>query len=244
MTEKLTGKIYRSIVALPYRYSTLFGALRTIFSYEPAEEIINKAMAFITYSRIGGDYLEFGVYKGNSFAAAYHLAQKHGLREMKFYAFDSFQGLPEISGLDIHQSNVLEKSDCACSLKKFQKIIARKGVDPKKVTAVAGWYKDTLNEKTKKELPIKKAAVIYVDCDFYESTVAVLNFITDYLQDGTVLIFDDWFLFRGSPNYGEQKAFSQWLAAHPYLKTTEFQKSGWASNSFIIHCQWKEQRKR
>jgi hypothetical protein len=33
------------------------------------------------------------------------------------------------------------------------------------------------------KLPLKKAAIIMIDCDLYESTVSVLDFITDYLQD-------------------------------------------------------------
>jgi O-methyltransferase len=50
--------------------------------------------------------------------------------------------------------------------------------------------------------------VIWVDCDLYESTVPVLDFITEYIQDGTVIIFDDWYSFRADPDRGEQKALA------------------------------------
>ena len=104
-----------------------------------------------------------------------------------------------------------------------------------RVRVIPGWYKDTLKQETKQELDIKSAAVIYVDCDLYESTVPVLDFVTDYVIDGTVLIFDDWFCFRGNPNRGEQRAFNEWLENNPNIKVTEFHKVGWHGNSFIIH---------
>ena len=61
-------------------------------SYSPKEEIIRNAMKFVCSSQLDGDYLEFGVYEGFSFASAFHFAHRQGLEEMKFFAFDSFQG--------------------------------------------------------------------------------------------------------------------------------------------------------
>ena len=74
-----------------------------------------------------------------------------------------------------------------------------------------------------------------VDCDLYESACSVLNFLSDLVRDGTVLIFDDWHVYRGNSLKGEQRAFNEWLAANPQLKATEFQKFSWHGNSFIIH---------
>ena len=62
-----------------------------------------------------------------------------------------------------------------------------------------------------------------------------MDFITDYIQDGTVLIFDDWFCFRGNPNRGEQRAFREWLKRNPSIKVSEFHKYGAEGNSFIVH---------
>jgi len=153
---------------------------------------------------------------------------------MRFYAFDLFEGLPKIKGLDNDGFCPYDKGQYSCSVNKFKKIIARKGVDLNKVEIIPGWYAKVLNEKLKKKLPIKKASIIWIDCDLYESTVPVLNFITDYIQDGTILIFDDWFSFRGDPNRGEQKAFKEWLKKNPSIKATEFHKFS-CGNSFILH---------
>lgn len=48
-----------------------------------------------------------------------------------------------------------------------------------------------------------------------------LEFVTDLLVDGTILIFDDWFLFRGRSDRGEQRAFAEWKERHG-IKAKQF----------------------
>jgi hypothetical protein len=219
------------------RYSGNFMAMRDIFEYLPYEKTIRTAMEFVYYSNLHGDYLEFGVFQGAHFTSAYHFAQLNGLDFMRFHAFDSFKGLPEISGRDLSAPRQFEKGEFACDAETFKRILARNGVDLGKVTITSGWFNDTLNGDTKRKLQIQKAAIIWIDCDFYESTVPVLDFITDYVQDGTLVIFDDWFCFNGNPAYGEQRAFREWLKKNPFLSASEFHKYGWAGLSFILHVQ-------
>ena len=210
----------------------------TFITYSPRGEMLNKTMEYVRFSKMEGDYLEFGVYVGKSFVSAYHLAQHQGLKDMRFYAFDSFEGLPKLKGED--SEDVFSKGDYSCGVDRFKEILSSKEVDLNKVTTIAGWYDNTLNDEAKKHLKIKKAAVIWVDCDLYESTVPVLDFITDYVQDGTVLIFDDWYCFRGNPNKGEQKAFREWLEKNPSITANEYQKFHWSGNSFILNREAKE----
>lgn len=232
--SKISG-IYKFVFFNRFRYSGCFNLFRRIFSYSDRERMLSVAMEFVRSSRLEGDYLEFGVYEGNTFVPAFHFAQKRKLSLMKFYAFDSFEGLPDVVGEDVKGFKHFFKGQYACGVGSFKKIVSRRGVKLSKVVFVPGWFDKVLNSSTKKNLSIKKAAVVWVDCDLYESTVPVLNFITDYVQDGTVLIFDDWFAFRGNPARGEQKAFSEWLKKNPSLRVSEFKKFGWNGNSFIIH---------
>ena len=232
----IIGPIYRFFLRPSIRYSNLIPLIKNIFSYSPREEILRTSMQYIASSRLEGDYLEFGVFEGNTFISAFHFAQKQDLKSMKFYAFDSFEGLPEIKGIDNEGDNPkFSKGQYSCDINKFKEIISKKGVDINKVKTVPGWYDKILNEATKKKLSLKKVAIIWIDCDLYESTVPVLNFITDYIQNGTILIFDDYFCFKGDPNKGEQRAFKEWLKKNPSIKVTEFHKFYWCGNSFIIH---------
>jgi hypothetical protein len=66
-------------------------------NYKETEGILAKAMNLVTSNRLEGDYLEFGVYQGESFVTAYKFSKDYyGLKSMHFYAFDSFQGQPPL----------------------------------------------------------------------------------------------------------------------------------------------------
>jgi hypothetical protein len=54
-------------------------------------------------------------------------------------------------------------------------------------------------------------------------------------RHATVLIFDDWFAYKGRLDRGEAKAFREWLDANPSIQATEYHKSGRTMNSFIMH---------
>jgi hypothetical protein len=205
-----------------------------LFAYTPREEMLDMAMEFVQKSGLEGDYLEFGVFEGDMFSFSFHMAKRYSRDQMRFYAFDSFRGLPPISGVDTDGFEHFKEGQYPCTEPEFLANLRQYKVDLKRVTTVPGWFNEVLNEQLKESLPLKRAAIVWVDCDLYESAVPVLEFMTDYLQEGTVVIFDDWFAFRGNPERGEQRAWHEWLAAHPEVKPVEFQKFGWNGHSFII----------
>lgn len=69
----------------------------------------------------------------------------------------------------------------------------------------------------------------------FESAKLVLNFIRPLLVDGTIIIFDDWYTFKGNPNLGEQHAFKEWLDNNPGWIATQYHKEGVWCNSFILN---------
>jgi hypothetical protein len=113
--------------------------------------------------------------------------------------------------------------------------ITSKGVPLNRVVVVSGWFGETLNESAIKTHKIKHAAIVNIDSDLYESAKLVLNFIRPLLVDGTIIIFDDWYNFRGNPYLGEQRAFKEWLDENPDLIATQYQKEGVFRNSFIMN---------
>ena len=213
--------------------------LQKLFVHSAREEFIRSAMEYISVTGLEGDYLEFGLFRGLTFVPAYHFAQRNGLKKMRFYGFDSFEGLPAIRGRDV--GGEFAQGQYCLSLDKFRRLIAASGVRLDKVHLVEGWYDAVLNEDTKQCLPLESAAFIFIDCDLYESTIPVLNFISDYLQTGTVIAFDDWFCFKGDPEKGEQRAFREWLEHNPAFDAIEFHKFSWSGNSFIIRAKNPDQ---
>lgn len=210
---------------------------------------IRTAASFVTWNQIEGDYLEFGVYRGESLAAAYKALRsnrsQHTVSDFdspdykrwkehppRFFAFDSFEGLPP--GATERQVDYFPGA-YGCSEAEFRSNIAREGVDLVRVVTVPGYYDRSLNQDVKRKHVLTRASVVMIDCDLYESTVPVLDFLTDLVGQGTILIFHDWFRFKGRPDCGEQRACREWLARNPQLELIEYWREGPQAASFLVN---------
>ncbi len=224
--------LFNRLISNPWiRYSLIRGILLNVRTQ--TEEMLDVAMNYAMVAQLTGDYFEFGVYSGRTFAAAYHISRRY-LPRMRFVAFDSFQGLPEFTPAP-GTFEQFRAGQYAVDRDTFMANLKKQGVDPARVDVVPGWFSESLLAYARERPAESKAAIIYVDCDLYESTLPVLTFITPYLQDGTLILFDDWFHYRGDPNRGEQRAFSEWLRANPSISASEYRKFKWSGNSFILH---------
>ena len=185
----------------------LYRSVRATIAKDPRQSQFDAVFKHVICESIPGDYLEFGVFRGSSMALAYKCATRGHLEKMRFFGFDSFEGLPDSEG------GVFEKGTMVCSQKQFLKLIAQYGIDTTRVTTVKGWYKESLTAQLRQTHALTQAAVVNIDCDLYESTKIVLDFIADLLKPGSILIFDDWYHFAHKVNpaqYGEQRAFEEW----------------------------------
>lgn len=219
-------------------------------NYIGAHGCIHTAASFAAWNQIGGDYLEFGVWEGRSFAAAYHeiLAQRSrhlrkgysspeydewAAEKSRVIAFDSFEGIPDGDGMD--RMVDYQAGSYGCSEPDFLANLEQAGVNLNDVVTVKGFYDKTCTDETKEKYSIRRASIVMIDCDLYESTVPVMNFLTDIVQQGTVIIFDDWFRFKGDPNAGEQRACQEWLRRNPNIELIEHWRQGPQAMSFIVH---------
>lgn len=225
---------------MPLRYGKLMIRVRQLINLTEREQMLEWAFAF-TKPMKEQNYMEFGVYKGNLLALAYHLAESRG-QKMGFYAFDSFEGLPKLK--DIDMTGEFKDGQYSCSLEDFNKNLKSQGVDLIKINTIKGWFDNSLKDKRiKKSLKDVKASVIYIDSDIYESAKLCFEWITEHIQDGTVIIFDDWFCFNGRADKGEQRAFNEWLTVNPRFIATEFHKFEHKGNSFIISLRARDEIK-
>lgn len=177
-----------------------------------------------------GDYLEFGVFRGDTFIHAYRRAA-HLMPFMRFWAFDSFAGLPDLSGPDI--GGEFHAGQFACTQETFEQNLKAAGIDMSRIEIVPGWFDRSLTPDIKSRLSV--ASIVYIDTDLYVSTVPVLNFISDIVTTGTVVMFDDWFCFRADPARGVQLACHEWLERNPSIRAQEYHLFGAYGKSFIIH---------
>ena len=111
------------------------------------------------------------------------------------------------------------------SERDFRHCVLAHGIPADRLRTVKGWFEESLTPELADELLPTRAAVVYVDCDLYASTVPVLRFVRPFLQRGTVLVFDDWFCFHGDPNRGQRRAFREFCLRHPEIAFEEFQRN-------------------
>jgi O-methyltransferase len=200
----------------------LYGFARNSIFPDDREPYWTRAFEKVRQMRLSGDYLEFGVYRGTSFILAANSAAKGGLDDMRFFAFDSFAGLPESEG------QVFSHGQFACSEDTFTTMITKAGVPIERVVKVKGFYNESLTREVKERYALTRAAIVHIDCDLYSSTKDVLSFIEDLVQPGTIVIFDDWSSFRDEPkpeDFGEAKAFNQWVLRDRFEDFYESEKA-------------------
>jgi len=170
-----------------------------------------------------GDYYEFGIFKGFSFWFAQKKAKELGLENVRFFGFDSFEGLPTIEGVDKTRRNIFYRGQYSCSQKDVEKNLNKFGVDWSRTFLIKGFFTESLNERIKKQHKMDKIAIALIDCDLYSSTAEVLNFIKDMLSNKCILMFDDWNCFGKDNIRGQRKAFNEFLeknndfVAKPYF---------------------------
>lgn len=141
--------------------------------------------------------LEFGVCRGETIRVIRQTLDD----SFQVFGFDSFIGLPE-AWIDKHGVVVVPPE-----------YFSTNGVIPNvpNVKFYAGWFSDTLPDHLKVAQPI---ALLHIDSDLYSSAKEVLWALNDYIVEGTIIVFDEWF-YKHDAQYDdhEQRAFNEWVAA-------------------------------
>ena len=230
--------VVRSLVAPLGRQLLKYVALRAPSMRSPhfgVEEMADLAARFLQTNEIGGSYLEFGLYRGAAFAHFYHAFRRHRL-EVPMFGFDSFQGLPPAHDEDADTGfRRYAEGYFACSEPELRAELGRHRVPAAAYTLVAGFYQHSLRPALYDRPALAPSAAVMVDCFYYESTRLALRFITPTLQNGTVLMCNSYFRFRGHPDYGERGALNEWARQHPAIALTEYAKFGTTGLAYLVH---------
>lgn len=132
-------------------------------------------------SRIGvlGDFVEVGVYKGNSAKILCHFARKDARH---LFLFDTFSGFEQsdLTGVD-HGGEPLFKDT---SLSQVRAFVGTDGV-----VYVPGKFPESTTDAEK--LP-QRVAVLHIDCDLYAPTKAALEFFYPRISRGGLIIVHDY----------------------------------------------------
>jgi len=127
---------------------------------------------------VPGEFVELGVYKGNSAGILAMLARRHGRH---VFLFDTFGGFDErdLRGVDSQQS--VQFADT--SLTGVRMLLGTENI-----TYVQGFFPESVE---KFEMP-QRIAVAHIDCDLYEPMKAGLEWFYPRLSPGGIMLLHDY----------------------------------------------------
>ena len=161
-----------------------------------------------------GDYLEFGVFTGSSFAHSIRCCKcvaniNSDVLNTKYFGFDSFNGFGELSSDDQHL--FYTNDNFATNYNVVNKRIASiaRGIN---YELVPGFFNKTLKSGAI-AYGIDKAKIVFIDSDTYESAKDALIFCGPIVQPGSFFILDDYFSYRGNKQKGVKRAFDEFVVS-------------------------------
>jgi O-methyltransferase len=203
-------------------------------------EAFRKCFEYLTGTGIVGDILEFGTLRGYTARVIANLMKEFGYAG-RLHLFDSFEGLPDIySPVDQQSYEVAVNKVWLSGLMACRKDIPLriekalvKIIPAAQLKIIKGYFEDTLES----HLPDSQAALIHVDCDLYASAKFVLSKVlaSDLLQDGCLLLFDDFNCNRANPYMGERRALAEIFASQERFAYSPFFSYGWHGQVFFVH---------
>lgn len=147
----------------------------------------------IATRNIPGDIVECGVYNGGSAGAlvlpfATDLPQKRTL-----WLYDSFQGLPAPTLAKDSPDAECYEGRCRGDKTSALNTVRSTGYEGK-IEVREGWFKDTFGYF---EDPPRSIAILHIDADWYDGTLASLNRFYYLVRPGGIVILDDFGHWEG-----------------------------------------------
>jgi O-methyltransferase len=164
-----------------------------------------EAVRYLAANEIPGAIVECGVWKGGSMMAVARTLLELGRTDVDLYLFDTFEGMTEPTGKDIHWTGESAKELLAREARQDSILWARApleqvlhamssvGYPAHKTHFVKGRVEVTIPDQAPDLI-----ALLRLDTDWYESTKHELVHLYPRLAPGGVLILDDYTWWRGA----------------------------------------------
>lgn len=177
----------------------------------PALEIVLGSMEQAVQDGIEGDIVEFGCFIGTTSLFIRRLLDAYGQSDKRrFYAYDSFEGLPAKTSQDTSAAGVdFQAGALAVSKKQFLHEFHKANLKPP-ITHKA-WFE----ELAPSQLP-NQIAFAFLDGDFYDSILISLQSVWPRLLAGAMIAIDD---YKRETLPGVERAVQKFIADKPIKLT-------------------------
>ena len=191
---------------------------------------------------ISGSYMEFGTFRGQSIAYAFHEKSKLFIDRpgqgksgiSRIYAFDSFAGIGGITEEEL--PGPFFEGSYSSTAEEYFSYLKDNYVNIGDITTIPGFFQDSLTKSLQNRIVLEcpVAAVVNIDCDIYEPALLALNFVAPMLRQGSVVLFDDWYSYALAPNKGEVRALNEFLHENSRFLFHSWKDYGPVGRSFIV----------
>lgn len=167
---------------------------------------------------ISGSFVECGVRNGGSAAVIAAIAAPNSKRDL--WLFDSWEGLPDPTGLDITDDGQPgHRGQALGDLEQVRELLFSKmNLDPNKIHLEKGWFNQTI-PAVKDNLG--EIALLNLDCDWYESVKFCIEQLYPRVVKGGYVFIDDYYYWRGA-----KKAVDEFIQRHPLVNLTRIDAPG------------------
>lgn len=164
---------------------------------------------YIAMNRIDGDYVEFGLYRGEMMFSAHHILDHLG-RIRRYVGFDNFSGEPEMTAEEAMRLPFLKVGDYRSDELQTRNFLSRViGVD--RVRLVVGDFRDPASRAGE---PADVVVVGVIDCNLETSIAAALDAVVPKMAVGGALYLDDYYLNLTQEGLWHEKALHGALDRH------------------------------
>lgn len=177
--------------------------------------------------KISGAYFEFGVAGGESAIAAIRAHRRYNPHTVgPFLLFDTFQGLPALRGLDWDSTQFSQKQLSYSVEQVITRLSSYDVYEPEQVHLLPGRFEQSLPAFPATSLGVTTAAVVHLNLNDSKTVALALEFIHDFLQTGTVILFDNWNATGTNSEKNVRTAALEWLQGHPGWGLQEYAAYG------------------
>jgi hypothetical protein len=182
----------------------------------------------LVINKMTGDYVEFGIYRGEMM---YSAAKIIGKWINRFIGLDTFAGLPKpLEGDD--KLFVFESwGFMACPKVRVEEIM--KGFN---TLLIEGDFRDGDVTRTFRE-QAKTISVLTIDCNWPSSVEAALHMSAPYLRSGSIIFIDDYFVATKYPNFNDP--ILKEVTCKNGFRLVEFMTYPPSARAFIVEAQDK-----
>lgn len=145
---------------------------------------------------IAGDIVETGVYKGSTSAIIMQVLMKFDKCSRRFWAFDSFEGLPAPTTWDGAYGITMKRGELSASQSEFvSNLKSWSAWDESIIRITKGFFNATLPQS-----PVSRISFLRLDGDLYQSTLDALEALYERVVPGGYVYIDDYGSFEGCRN--------------------------------------------